>query len=150
MNANNLSCRLFELRHGVSDGRSDISRIANKVFTIVKHKIVSCNLFTERYRSSQMVRIMEQHDVQSEQVAHQNRIENRAILAVRIRVIERFVGEKRSFVPELLLICFILESRLYEIDQRIGSLRFRFSGNTPAQNGLQLLPCPCTQRTPRI
>ena len=66
-----LGSHTLELRHCLSYGCTDVSRVANYIFLSLYGDEIALHILVEAYRCGDMVRIIEQHDIEFQQVAHQ-------------------------------------------------------------------------------
>ena len=80
--------------HGGSDRSTDISGVTYHIALAADGQKVAMDRLIETNSRGKVTRIVEKHNLQSEQVAHETGEQNAAVFAIAIRIIERFSGEE--------------------------------------------------------
>ena len=120
---------VFEHWHRSAYACADVCRITDDLPAVAYVYIVARSVAVESDCSSDMVWIVEQNDIESEQILYQITVQNRAVLAVAVRIVEQFFDKKRFFKAELFVVCGIFETGLYEIKQDSSGFPLAFAGN---------------------
>ncbi len=82
------------LRHGLADRSSDICRVADDVFFVSVHDIVSRNFRRELYGCGQMIRILKADYLESQQILHKIGKEYRPVCTISISIMQIFLRKK--------------------------------------------------------
>lgn len=140
------SCPIVHVRHGVSNGCPNESWVANYIRHSIQHNIIPFHFFRKAYRCSQMTRIVNKNDLESEQVTYQTGKQDRTVFAVTIRIIQSFFGKESPVMPPYLVVVFIHKSRLHEIQQTFGGIQFCQSFYLSTQSRVKKFLYFCFQR----
>ena len=129
---NNLRLFVLHTGHCKTDAGIDKGRVADGVLLATDLKVVAIDIL-KTYGSSQVTRVVYKRNLQTEQVADKDRVENGSIFAVAELVEECLVAKQRTLIAELLLIDLILKSCLDKVYQYVCCRSLALALNSLAQ-----------------
>ena len=129
---------VIHIGHSPPHWRPDIRWVSNHETPTTDHYIVTLHRLVEGDGASQMVGVIHQDALQSEQIAHHTSEQNRTVFAVTIRIIERLFGKEGTVATPDLVIIFIHQPRLHPVYEHIGRLNLRFARNELPHLAIQL------------